>query len=63
MKIKIVKEVDVPAEDLTTEELETLTCVQLIEVIKDLQCKVKHAHDYTNFKEKKIFKMKTMTAD
>ena len=48
MKIKIVKEVDVPAEDLTTEELETLTCVQLLEVIKDLQCKVKHAHDYTN---------------
>lgn len=48
MKIKIVKEVDVPAEDLTTEELETLTCVQLIEVIKDLQYKVNHAHDYTN---------------
>lgn len=46
--MKIMKVVDVPAEDLTEEDLVTLDRNKLIEVIRELQHKVNHAHDYTH---------------
>lgn len=46
--MKVMRVVEVPAEDLTDHDLLTLNSEQLIEVIKELQYKVNHAHDYTH---------------